>query len=185
MSLHQSRKHLTQHEVERLILAASQGANPERDCCFIWMCFIHGCRVSEICSWRLSDIDVVGRSIYVQRLKNGFSTTHPIYEREMVKLNRWLEARKQYENADSDWLFLSRKGQKLSRQRIYQFMRQYGLEAGLNIKPHPHMLRHACGFALADRGIDTRLIQDYLGHRNIQHTVIYTASNERRFKEIW
>ncbi|EIM8216809.1 tyrosine-type recombinase/integrase, partial [Escherichia coli] len=50
---------------------------------------------------------------------------------------------------------------------------------------HPHMLRHACGFALADNGVDTRLLQDYLGHRNIQHTVRYTASNAARFKGVW
>jgi type 1 fimbriae regulatory protein FimB len=50
---------------------------------------------------------------------------------------------------------------------------------------HPHMLRHACGFALADQGADTRLIQDYLGHRNIQHTVKYTATNPARFEKLW
>ena len=50
---------------------------------------------------------------------------------------------------------------------------------------HPHMLRHACGFALADQGADTRLIQDYLGHRNIQHTVRYTATNPARFERLW
>jgi type 1 fimbriae regulatory protein FimB len=50
---------------------------------------------------------------------------------------------------------------------------------------HPHQLRHSCGFALADQGADTRLIQDYLGHRNIQHTVIYTATNPARFERLW
>ena len=50
---------------------------------------------------------------------------------------------------------------------------------------HPHMLRHACGFALADQGADTRLIRDYLGHRNIQHTVRYTATNPARFERLW
>ncbi|HFV9295705.1 TPA: tyrosine-type recombinase/integrase, partial [Serratia fonticola] len=55
---------------------------------------------------------------------------------------------------------------------------------GLNVSVHPHMLRHSCGYALADDGIDTRLIQDYLGHRNIQNTVIYTASNAKRFRSI-
>ncbi|MFZ5179114.1 tyrosine-type recombinase/integrase, partial [Enterobacter kobei] len=57
--------------------------------------------------------------------------------------------------------------------------------AGLSLCSHPHMLRHACGFALADRGVDTRLIQDYLGHRNIRHTVRYTASNAERFEGVW
>lgn len=57
--------------------------------------------------------------------------------------------------------------------------------AALPLRAHPHMLRHACGFALADQCADTRLIQDYLGHRNIQHTVKYTATNPARFQRLW
>ena len=62
---------------------------------------------------------------------------------------------------------------------------RYGELAGLPVEAHPHMLRHACGFALADQGADTRLIQDYLGHRNFQHTVKYTATNPARFERLW
>jgi len=61
---------------------------------------------------------------------------------------------------------------------------RYGELAGLSVDARPHMLRHACGFALADQGADTRLIQDYLGHRNIQHTVRYTATNPARFERL-
>jgi type 1 fimbriae regulatory protein FimB len=64
-------------------------------------------------------------------------------------------------------------------------IRDYGRNAGLSVASHPHMLRHACGYALADQGADTRLIQDYLGHRNIQHTVQYTATNPARFERLW
>ena len=60
-----------------------------------------------------------------------------------------------------------------------------GKLTGLPVDAHPHMLRHACGFALGDQGTDTRLIQDYLGHRNIQHTVQYTATNPARFARLW
>ncbi|MGL5387629.1 MAG: tyrosine-type DNA invertase [Serratia sp. (in: enterobacteria)] len=179
------RKHLTPSEVERLLSAALLGNNPERDYCLIRMCFIHGCRVSEINSWKLSDVDLKGNNIYVHRLKNGFSTNHPLYQVEVVALRKWLSVRGKYNNSESDWLFLSRKGNPISRQRIYKLMRQFSEVAGLDVNAHPHMLRHACGFALADKGVDTRLIQDYLGHRNIQHTVLYTASNALRFKEIW
>ncbi|HHA2250326.1 TPA: tyrosine-type recombinase/integrase, partial [Enterobacter ludwigii] len=79
----------------------------------------------------------------------------------------------------------SRRGGPLTRQRIYNLIQELGEKAGLSLCSHPHMLRHACGFALADRGIDTRLIQDYLGHRNIRHTVRYTASNAERFEGVW
>lgn len=179
------RKHLTVGEVQRLVDAARRGANPERDVCLLWMCFNHGCRVSEIRHWKLSDIDIHSGVIYIRRLKNGFSTTHPIYKQEIKTLTEWLRVRKDYPGNNSEWLFLSRNGQPLSRQRIYQMMKNLSLDAQLEINAHPHMLRHACGFALANKGVDTRLIQDFLGHRNIQHTVIYTASNDARFREVW
>ena len=60
-----------------------------------------------------------------------------------------------------------------------------GTEATLGFKAHPHMLRHACGFALANKGHDTRALQAYLGHRNIQHTVRYTELSPTRFKDFW
>ena len=62
---------------------------------------------------------------------------------------------------------------------------EVGKRAGLGIEVHPHMLRHSCGFALANKGRDTRLIQDYLGHRNIQHTQIYTRTAAVRFEDLW
>jgi site-specific recombinase XerD len=71
------------------------------------------------------------------------------------------------------------------REAAWLMIRDYGRLAGLPVKAHPHMLRHACGFALADQGADTRLIQDYLGHRNIQHTVRYTATNPAWFERLW
>ncbi|EOA7664305.1 TPA: tyrosine-type recombinase/integrase [Escherichia coli] len=77
------------------------------------------------------------------------------------------------------------KGNPLSRQQFYHIISTSGGNAGLSLEIHPHMLRHSCGFALANMGIDTRLIQDYLGHRNIRHTVWYTASNAGRFYGIW
>src|SRR5258705_19898 len=57
--------------------------------------------------------------------------------------------------------------------------------AKLGFKVHPHMLRHACGFALANKGHDTRALQGYLGHKNIQHTVRYTELSPDRFKDFW
>ncbi len=116
-------------------------------------------------------------------LKNGFSTTHPLLPDEYNLIKLWLKQRKLIENGvEGDWLFLSRKRRPISRQHFFSIIREAGRRAGLAVKAHPHMLRHACGFALADNGVDTRLLQDYLGHRNIQHTVRYTASNAARFK---
>jgi type 1 fimbriae regulatory protein FimB len=85
----------------------------------------------------------------------------------------------------TDAFFVSERRTVLSRKTTWHAIRAYGELAGLPISTHPHMLRHGCGFALADQGAGTRLIQDYLGHRNIQHTVIYTASNPARFERLW
>ena len=179
------RKYLTQSEVERLLETARESGNPERDYCLIYMSFIHGFRVSEVRHLRLSDLDLKEGSLYIHRLKQGFSTNHPLLTKEVRAIKDWLKVRKTMQGAESDWLFLSRHGGALSRQRIYNIIQSMGKQAGLSLCSHPHMLRHACGFALADRGIDTRLIQDYLGHRNIRHTVRYTASNAERFEGVW
>lgn len=179
------RKYLTQTEVESMLEMTKLGGNPERDYCLLYMSFIHGFRVSEVCHLRLSDLDLVHGSVYIHRMKNGFSTSHPLLRNEIRAIKAWLRVRKQMRGADSDWLFLSQMGGALTRQRIYQLINQLGKKARISVVSHPHMLRHACGFALADRGIDTRLIQDYLGHRNIRHTVRYTASNAERFDGVW
>ncbi|MCD9134127.1 tyrosine-type DNA invertase, partial [Escherichia coli] len=149
------------------------------------LCFIHGFRTNEICRLQISDVDINSKSIYINRLKKGFSTTHPLLNEEIQALNDWLVIRKNYKNAESKWLFLSQKGNVLSRQQFYNIISKSGCRAGLPLVIHPHMLRHSCGFSLANKGIDTRLIQDYLGHRNIRHTVWYTASNSGRFHGIW
>ncbi|STB73310.1 tyrosine-type DNA invertase [Citrobacter koseri] len=179
------RKHLTQTEVESLLESARQSGNPERDYCLIYMSFIHGFRVSEARHLRLSDLDLKEGCLYIRRLKQGFSTNHPLLRDEVKAIRAWIKVRNGMAGAGSDWLFLSRHGGPLSRQRIYNLIQALGKRAGLSLCSHPHMLRHACGFALADRGIDTRLIQDYLGHRNIRHTVRYTASNAERFDGMW
>ncbi|MBD2811810.1 tyrosine-type recombinase/integrase, partial [Xenorhabdus sp. Vera] len=188
------RKYLTQPEIEILLRELGKHAHAERNICMMFMSFIHGFRVSELLSLKLSDVDLDGRSLRVQRLKNGFSTIHPMVQREVQLIRHWLVYRQNYlskspphqqSGEEADWLFLSRNGQRMSRQQMYKIIRQTSQKARLSICANPHMLRHACGYALADNGVDTRLIQDYLGHRNIRHTVRYTASNAGRFETIW
>lgn len=180
-----NRKYLTQEEVSLLLKNTKNTHSPERDYCLILMSFIHGLRVSEANSLKLSDISLSDKCLYIRRLKCGFSTTHPILDDEFIALKKWLKVRNSKSGAECEWLFTSRQGGQLTRQRIYQIIRSLGKLAGVSVSSHPHMLRHACGYALADRGIDTRLIQDYLGHRNIRHTVRYTAGNAQRFNGVW
>lgn len=184
-----TRKFLTHHEVSLLLQAVVTSRHPERDTCMILLAFLHGLRVSELLSLRLADLELVSRKLCVRRLKNGFSTVHPLLAEEVKCLRSWLGARETITSPaaeeEGDWLFISRSGRPLTRQRFYDLLADAGRKAGLAVSVHPHMLRHGCGYALADNGIDTRLIQDYLGHRNIRHTVIYTASNSARFERVW
>ena len=122
--------------------------------------------------------------LHVARLKKGLSTTHPLRADELRAIKAWLVDRAKMK-PDTDSFFVSERRGPLSRKTAWVAIRHYGEAAGLPLPAHPHMLRHACGFALADQGADTRLIQDYLGHRNIQHTVRYTATNPERFERLW
>ncbi|WP_149330567.1 MULTISPECIES: tyrosine-type DNA invertase [Citrobacter] len=179
------RLYLTRQEV-RLLIQATQGSrNQLRDHCMITFGYVHGLRVSELTGMRINDIDFHGGHVQVRRLKGGFSTIHPITHMEKEILSEWISTRSRYAGEDVPWLFLTEKGNRMSRQQFYKLLSRYGKIAGLLISPHPHMLRHGCGFALADQGLDTRLIQDYLGHKNIRHTVHYTAGNAARFSAIW
>lgn len=178
------RKHLTEREVDRLIDATKGSRNEARDRCLLLLMFRHGLRVSEACGLRLSQVDTESRVLHVARLKKGLSTTHPLRSREMHAIKAWLTVRAKMK-PDTDAFFISERRRPLSRVTAWLAIRKYGELAGLPLPAHPHMLRHGCGFALADQGADTRLIQDYLGHRNIQHTVIYTASNPARFERLW
>ncbi|WP_280542726.1 tyrosine-type DNA invertase [Chromohalobacter sp. 11-W] len=178
------RRHLSQSEVERLLKATKGARHESRDRCLLLLMFRHGLRVSELCGLRLSQVDLEERVLHVARLKRGLSTTHPLRGDEIRALRRWLAARAKMK-AEGGVLFLSERRTPLNRRTVWHLVRRYGEKAALALPAHPHMLRHACGYELANQGADTRLIQDYLGHRNIQHTVQYTAANPARFEKLW
>lgn len=180
------RRFLTAKEVQAMMQAARQGPTGERDYCLILLAFRHGMRISELLDLHYHDLYLHEGRVNVRRLKNGFSTIHPLRFDEREAIERWSLVRAGWKAADkTDALFISRRGTALSRQQAYRIIRSAGENAGTVTHTHPHMLRHACGYELAERGTDTRLIQDYLGHRNIRHTVRYTASNAARFAGIW
>jgi len=180
------RKFLTQNEVHSMLLAAREQLTGCRDYCLILLCFRHGMRISELLNLRFDDLDMTEGRINIRRLKNGFSTIHPLLEDEREALSTWCRERANWMTAqDADVVFISRRGGRLSRQQAHRIIQRSGVLAGTSTATHPHMLRHACGYELAERGTDTRLIQDYLGHRNIRHTVRYTASNAGRFVGLW
>jgi len=178
------RRYLTSREVERLLEATRGSRTEARDRCLILLSFRHGLRVSEACGLKLNQVDLDSRVLHVTRLKKGLSTTHPLRTDELRVIKAWLTERNRLAPA-GDAFFISERRLPLNRRTVWVAIKRYGELADLAVDAHPHMLRHACGYALADQGADTRLIQDYLGHRNIQHTVRYTATNPARFERLW
>ncbi len=178
------RSHLTGLEVGKLIAATRGSRNEARDRCLLLLMFRHGLRVSEACRLKLDQVDTKGRVLHVVRLKHGFSTTHPLRGDELKAIGAWLKQRARMKPTGKTF-FVSEQRKPLHRSTINLILDTCSKAAALPFSAHPHMLRHACGFALADQGADTRLIQDYLGHRNIQHTVRYTAANPARFEKLW
>jgi type 1 fimbriae regulatory protein FimB len=178
------RKHLTGREVERLIEATKGSRNEARDRCLLLLMFRHGLRVSEACRLKLDQVDIESRVLHVTRLKGGLSTTQSLRGDELRAITAWLRERARMKPTGKTF-FVSEQRKPLHRSTVNLALTKYSAAASLPLLAHPHMLRHACGFALADQGADTRLIQDYLGHRNIQHTVKYTATNPARFERLW
>src|SRR5260370_40487847 len=85
----------------------------------------------------------------------------------------------------SEYVFQSERGEKMCRSAFWRVVAQAGQRAGLAVHAYAHLLRHSCGYYLANQGCDLRLIQDYLGHKQIQNTVRYTALNPARFAGLW
>jgi type 1 fimbriae regulatory protein FimB len=180
------RLHLTSREVEQLLQATKRNRNEARDRCLLLLLFRHGLRVSEGCQLRMDQVDVDSRVLHVHRLKHGLSTDHPLRVDELRAIATWLKERERLKPPYSvKTFFVSERRRPLHRATVNLLLDKYSTAASLPLRAHPHMLRHGCGFALADQGADTRLIQDYLGHRNIQHSVRYTASNPARFQRLW
>jgi len=180
------RKHLTGREVERLIEATKGSRHEIRDRCLLLLMFRHGLRVSEACRMKLDQVDSESGVLHVARLKGGLSTTHPLRGDELRAIGAWLKVRAKLKPPETlRTFFINERRKPFYRSAVNYLLQRYSEAAALPLIAHPHMLRHACGFALADQGADTRLIQDYLGHRNIQHTVKYTATNPARFEKLW
>jgi integrase len=176
-----SREYLTPGEVNQIIMAAgSIGRSPHRDRTLLLVCYRHALRVSELAGLRWDQVDLSNKTLHVNRVKRGVSSLHPLQE-DVISA---LEVIK-HTNEASQHIFLNYKGLQISSCTVRKIVARAGKLAGLPFSIHPHMLRHACGFYLANKGFDTRAIQSYLGHRSIQHTVRYTELTSERFREFW
>jgi integrase len=176
-----SREYLTEAEVTLLMEAAKHNRYGHRDATMILVGYRHGLRASELVDLRWEQIDFASATLHVRRVKRGTPSTHPVRGDELRALRRL-----QREQAPkSPFVFTSERGAPFATAGFARMVERAGEHAGFGFKAHAHMLRHTCGFVLANQGHDTRAVQAYLGHRNIQHTVKYTELCATRFKDFW
>ena len=174
------REHLTQTEIDQLMDAARKtGRHGHRDASLILLGFRHGLRVSELVSLRWDQVDLSQGTLHVNRSKNGSASTHPLRGIEIRALRRLQRA------YGGIYIFTTERKGPLTTSTVRKIMARAGEKAGLGFPVHPHMLRHSTGYYLANKGMDTRAIQAYLGHKQIQHTVRYTELSANRFKDFW
>ena len=175
-----TREYLTAAEIECLMSAARRNRYGHRDAAMILVAFRHGLRASELVDLRWDQVDFQSATLHVRRVKQGTPSVHPLTGSEMRALRRI-----QREGDARPFVFVSERGVPFTTAGFARMIERAGKAADLGLKVHPHMLRHACGFALANAGHDTRALQAYLGHKNIQHTVRYTELAPTRFKDFW
>jgi integrase len=176
-----TREYLTEAEIDRLMDIAKGNRYGHRDATMVLIGYRHGLRVSELVDLRWDQVDFKTASLHVRRVKKGTPSTHPILGDELRALRRL----QREQEPKSPFVFTSERGAPFTTAGFARMVERAGIEAKLGFKAHPHMLRHACGYALANAGHDTRALQAYLGHRNIQHTVRYTELSPTRFKDFW
>jgi type 1 fimbriae regulatory protein FimB/type 1 fimbriae regulatory protein FimE len=172
---------LVPSEVERLVSEARRGRYGHRDATLILVAYRHGLRASEVADLEWSQVEL-GRaaSLHVRRAKSGKPSVHPLRGDEVRALR---ELRRRI--PESSFVFATERGGPFTPGAINKLVKRLGVRAGFAFQLHAHMLRHACGYALANAGHDTRRIQDWLGHRSIQHTVRYTELKATRFNDFW
>jgi site-specific recombinase XerD len=178
-----SRRYLTPTEIESLIAVTRRTKNRSqslRNRLMILLAYHHGLRVSELVELEWTALDLNIGNFHITRKKNGIPSVHPLVADELRSLK---QLRRQ--NPDSRFVFLSNRGAPMTRQNVNALLLKLGRLAGLEVPVFPHALRHATGYKLANQGVDTRSLQQYLGHRNIQNTVIYTQLNANRFNGWW
>jgi type 1 fimbriae regulatory protein FimB/type 1 fimbriae regulatory protein FimE len=176
-----SREYLTEAEVGRLMTAAKGNRYSHRDATMVLVTYRHGLRSSELADLRWEQVDFRTAVLHVRRVKQGTPSTHPLVGDELRALRRL----QREQEPKSPFVFTSERGAPFTTAGFARMLERLGAQARLPFKVHPHMLRHACGYALANRGHDTRALQAYLGHKNIQHTVRYTELSPTRFKDFW
>jgi site-specific recombinase XerD len=179
-----TRNYLRPEEANRLIFAAGKvGRQGLRDQVMLRLIYRHGLRCNEATGARWTDFDLDGsgaKTYHVRRLKGSLDSVHTLERDEVLELRKLRDA----SDAGQAFVFISERGGKLSPDMVARIVERAAEVAGLGLHVHPHMLRHSAGYMLANEGTDTRSIQAYLGHANIQNTVRYTQLSAKRLASV-
>ena len=181
---YRTREHLTKQEMDKLLVALKRNRHGHRDWLIGLLIFRHGLRVSEACDLRWDDLDLPKRQIMIRRLKGSTDSTHYL-ERDEVNGLKLLARQQQVKGKAQAYVFVNERGEPFGRMGIGRMIERAGEAAKLPFPVHVHMLRHSTGYALANRGMDTRRLQHFLGHASITNTVIYTKMSPEPFKDVW
>lgn len=164
-----TRDYLFQDEIDALLKAAKSSSKPARNYALLLVMYRHGLRRSEAVSMQWQDINFHSQEIFVRRAKGSLSGAAPLWRDELNALRQY---QRECGDRKSGYIWLGWKFQPLSGKAVYYLVKELGKAAGLVI--HPHQLRHSCGYHLINKGHDLRLVQQLLGHKQINNTVRYT-----------
>jgi type 1 fimbriae regulatory protein FimB/type 1 fimbriae regulatory protein FimE len=186
------REYLTSDEIDKMSEATYRlGRNGLRDALLILLMYRHGLRVSEAVRLRWSHVDLMRGTVIVDRANGGTTTVHPMTENERVTVSNlynpytcknwgW------YDRPPATYVFGAEHGGPLSASSVYKIVARAGKKANIPFPVHPHMLRHSCGYHLAQNTGNLALVQKYLGHKSPQHVMRYAEpAEEGSFEGLW
>jgi len=159
----------------------TDGREDSADTIFYLGPFRHALRVSELVGLTVEQFDFKAATVHIRRAKNGTPGIHGLQVDELRLIRQLIRQNGEHIR----FLFLSERKAPLSIDGAQKLIERLGEAARLPFPIHAHMLRHSAGYALAGRGVDTRTLQAFMGHRSIANTVIYTAVADKRVRHIW
>lgn len=174
-------KFITESEFKLLLSSARETRQPTRNQLIIMMLYRHGLRESELINITMDNLILDQSRIKINRIKGSLSNVHPIEGDELRLLKRYLRER----NGDVKWLFLSEQKTQMHRNSVAYVVKSCVKLAKLDKNISPHMLRHGCGYYLVNKNINLRVIQEYLGHKDIKNTARYTSLDSGKFEGLF
>jgi type 1 fimbriae regulatory protein FimB/type 1 fimbriae regulatory protein FimE len=175
------RKYLLPAEIELLMNHARKNSRyGHRDATMILITYRHGFRACEVCELEWSMVELDQGKLHVRRAKQGSPSTHTLQGDEIRALRKLRR-----DNPTSSHVFITERGGPFTTVGFNKLISRLGAKAAMPFPIHPHMLRHACGYALANARHDTRALAHWLGHKNMSNTMIYTQLSADRFKNFW